>query len=161
MAASRQCLRGRRRPHGAAELPAASRRGCPLSCYEDVLQAVLDAAGSPEDIDAAKNEHQLALQLRDLLESRRARQDALRALLECAKDLADVPDDVDTVLTSIVTRAQRLLGCDLAYLSLNDDERHGTYVRVMVGAIAAEWKDLLIPFGTGSAGWWLRQLPLS
>ncbi len=126
--------------------------GAPYSCYEGVLQAALDAAGSPAGIDAVKNEHQLALQLRELLESRRARQDALRALLECAKDLADVPDDVDTMLTSIVTRAHRLLGCDLAYLSLNDDERHGTYVRVMVGAIAAEWKDLLIPFGAGIGG---------
>jgi DNA-binding PucR family transcriptional regulator/putative methionine-R-sulfoxide reductase with GAF domain len=126
--------------------------GAPYSCYEDVLHAALDAAGSPAGIDAVKNEYQLALQVRDLLESRRARQDALRVLLECAKDLADVPDDVDTVLTSIVTRAQRLLGCDLAYLSLNDEERHGTYVRVMVGAIAGEWKDLLIPFGTGIGG---------
>jgi hypothetical protein len=126
--------------------------GAPYSCYEGALQAALDPAGSPAVIDAVKNEHQLALQVRDLLESRRARQDALRALLECAKDLADVPDDVDTMLTSIVTRAQRLLGCDLAYLSLNDDERHGTYVRVMVGAISAEWKDLLIPFGTGIGG---------
>ena len=126
--------------------------GAPYSCYEGVLRPGLDAVDSPADIDTLKTEHRLALQLRDLLKGRRARQHAPRALLECAKGLADVPDDVDTLLTSIVTRAQRLLGCDLAYLSLNDEERHGTYVRVMVGAIAGEWKDLLIPFGTGIGG---------
>ena len=100
--------------------------GAPYSCYEGVLQAALDPAGSSAGIDAVKNEYQLALQVRDLLESRRW-QDALRALLECAKVLwLTCPTMFDTMLTSIVTRAQRLLGCDLAYLSLNDDERHGT-----------------------------------
>ena len=54
--------------------------GVPYSCYEDVLQAALDAAGSPASIDAVKNEYQLALQVRDLLESRRARQDGQRHL---------------------------------------------------------------------------------
>src|ERR1700754_1324954 len=124
--------------------------GAPYSRYEEVRQAAL--ASSSASPDAVQAEFQLALQLRDVLDRQRARQDALRGLLECAKDLADVPSDVDTTLTSIVTRAQRLLDCDLAYLSLNDPHRQGTYVRVMVGATSMEWKELLIPFGLGVGG---------
>jgi hypothetical protein len=124
--------------------------GAPYSRYEEVRQAALaSSAASP---DAVQAEFQLALQLRDVLDRQRARQDALRGLLECAKDLADVPSDVDATLTSIVTRAQRLLDCDLAYLSLNDPHRQGTYVRVMVGATSMEWKELLIPYGMGVGG---------
>jgi hypothetical protein len=124
--------------------------GAPYSRYEEARQRALEA--SPDSTDAVQAEFQLALQLRDVLDRQRARRDDLRGLLECAKDLADVPSDVDTTLTSIVTRAQRLLDCDLAYLSLNDPTRQGTYVRVMVGAMSMEWKELLIPYGLGVGG---------
>ena len=51
-----------------------------------------------------------------------------------------------------MTQAQRLLGADMAYLSLNDDERRETRMRVMVGATSSVWKDVPIPFGTGVGG---------
>ena len=70
----------------------------------------------------------------------------------CAKELADVHIDPDRVLTLIVTQAQRLLGADMAYLSLNDDERRETRMRVMVGATSSVWKDVPIPYGTGVGG---------
>ena len=41
--------------------------GAPSPCYEGVLRAALEAVDSPADIDAVETEHQLALQLRDLL----------------------------------------------------------------------------------------------
>jgi DNA-binding PucR family transcriptional regulator len=82
----------------------------------------------------------------------RARHEQQRALVECAKELADVRVDPDRVLTLIVTQAQRLLGADMAYLSLNDDERRETRMRVMVGATSSVWKDVPIPFGTGVGG---------
>jgi PucR C-terminal helix-turn-helix domain/GAF domain/GGDEF-like domain len=126
--------------------------GAPAARYEEVLRAGLDDADTADGRAALLVEHRHALQLRDTLDSQRARQESQRALLECAKELADVPGDVDTILTSIVTRAQALLGCDLAYLSMNDPQRPETYVRVMVGATSSYWKDIRIPFGIGIGG---------
>ena len=40
----------------------------------------------------------------------------------------------------------------MAYLSLNDDERRETRMRVVVGATSSVWKDVPIPFGTGVGG---------
>ena len=63
------------------------------------------------------------------MERQRARHEQQRALVECAKELADVRVDPDRVLTLIVTQAQRLLGADMADPSLNDDERRETRMR--------------------------------
>ncbi|MFD2421819.1 helix-turn-helix domain-containing protein [Amycolatopsis pigmentata] len=126
--------------------------GAPASDYEDALRTALAGAASGEEHDRIVDDHRLALRARDLLEQHQSREAAQRALLECAMELADVPSNVNAMLTSIVTRAQRLLGCDLAYLSLNDPERSETYVRVMVGATSSCWKDIRIPFGAGIGG---------
>ena len=100
--------------------------GAPAARYEELLREATAAAPSDQDRESLLADHRLALQMRDTLDTQRTRQEGQRALLECAKELADVPSDVDTILTSIVTRAQRLLDCDLAYLSLNDPDKPET-----------------------------------
>jgi DNA-binding PucR family transcriptional regulator len=124
----------------------------PLPRYDEVLRDAATQAASAVELEQLHAEHELALQLRDLMERQRARHEQQRALVECAKELADVRTDPDRVLTLIVTQAQRLLGADMAYLSLNDDERRETRMRVMVGATSSVWKDVPIPFGTGVGG---------
>ncbi|MEU2982395.1 helix-turn-helix domain-containing protein [Streptomyces hirsutus] len=124
--------------------------GAPAVAYEDALRVALAALGANRD--ELLSEYHLALLLRDRFDVQQARHEAQRALLTCATELVEVTSDVDRVLTSIVTRAQQLLNCDLAYLSLNDAERSETYVRVMVGATTGDWKDVRIPFGVGIGG---------
>ncbi|MDQ0815367.1 GAF domain-containing protein [Streptomyces sp. B3I7] len=131
--------------------------GAPASAYADALRAALAAPGA--DADTLREEYRLALRLRDRygaqhtpLTSRRARPASERDLLTSATELTGATGDTDTVLTSVVARARRLLDCDLAYLSLNDPARPETHVRVMAGATTGDWKGVRIPFGTGIGG---------
>lgn len=126
--------------------------GAPLPHYDDVLRGMAANAASPAELEELQAEHTLALRLRDTLEKQRTRQEQQRALVECAKELAEDRGDPEAILTLIVSRAQRLLGCDMAYLSLNDDEDRVTRMRVMVGATSSAWKDVRIPFGVGIGG---------
>jgi hypothetical protein len=125
----------------------------PLPRYDEVLRDATTHATSAAEREERHAEHELALQLRDVVERLRARHEQQRALVECAKELADVRTDPDRILTLIVTQAQRLLGADMAYLSLNDDERRETRMRVLVGATSSVWKDVPIPSGSASGGW--------
>jgi hypothetical protein len=131
--------------------------GAPALAYEDALHAALAAPGA--DREALREEYRLALRLRDRSDAQqaahtaqRARHASERALLTFATELAEATGGVDTVLTSVVTRARRLLDCDLAYLSLNDAARPETHVRVMAGATTGDWRGVRIPFGTGIGG---------
>jgi GAF domain-containing protein len=126
--------------------------GAPLPLYDEVLRDAVAGAASAAEAEDLQAEHTLALHLRDMLEKQRARHEQQRALVECAKELAEDRSDPDAILTHIVGQAQRLLGCDMAYLSLNDDEGGATCMRVMVGATSSAWKDVRIPFGTGVGG---------
>ncbi len=122
----------------------------PLPLYDEVLGEAV--AADPARAADLQVEHTLALRLRDTLEKQRARQEQQRALVECAKELAEDRGDPQSILTPIVVQAQRLLGCDMAYVSLNDDDDQATRMQVMVGATSSAWKDVRIPFGTGIGG---------
>ncbi|MFI7446105.1 helix-turn-helix domain-containing protein [Nonomuraea sp. NPDC049714] len=124
----------------------------PLPHYDEVLHDAVANAASPAEVADLHAEHTLALQLRDTLEKRRSRQEQQRALVECAKELAEDRSDPDTILSLIVSQAQRLLGCDMAYLSLNDNAARVTCMQVMVGATSSAWRDVRIPFGIGIGG---------
>lgn len=93
----------------------------------------------------------LALQVRAVMESRRRREAELSALYETASDLAAL-NDLDDLLTAIVRRARALLQSDMAYLSLNDDERGDTYMRVTEGSTSAEFRQVRLPMGAGLGG---------
>jgi sugar diacid utilization regulator len=93
----------------------------------------------------------LALQVRGVMETRRRREAELSALFETANDLAAL-NDIDAVLKAIVRRARQLLHSDISYLSLNDDERGDTYMRVTDGSTAATFRQVRLPMGAGLGG---------
>ncbi|MGY1609025.1 helix-turn-helix domain-containing protein [Geodermatophilus sp. SYSU D00700] len=93
----------------------------------------------------------LALQVRAAFAARRRRESELSALFETASDLATLRG-VDSVLTAIVRRARRLLGTDVSYLTLNDDARGDTYMRVTDGTVSARFQALRLPMGAGLGG---------
>lgn len=125
--------------------------GAPSPAYWQVLQQARESDVSRQDL--ANLEHQIgdALELRNQLEQHRQREEGLAALYETAVDLTAL-HDVEAVLRAIVRRARQLLQTDTAYMTLNDDARSETYMRVSVGTVSPRFEQLRVPFGGGLGG---------
>lgn len=127
-----------------------AREAAPVEFEGPVLAARAEHADR-ERVDQLERAKLLALQVRGLLEARRRREIELSALFETAGDLAALTD-VDAVLEAIVHRARQLLHSDVAYLSLNDEERGDTYMRVTEGIVSRAFRDVRLPMGAGLGG---------
>jgi DNA-binding PucR family transcriptional regulator len=119
--------------------------------FEGPLIAARAAGASPERLAELEEAKLLALRVRGLLERRRQREMELSGLYDTASDLAGLRD-LDAVLRAIVHRARHLLATDVAYMTLNDDERGDTYMRVTDGSISAKFQVLRLPMGAGLGG---------
>jgi GAF domain-containing protein len=127
-----------------------AREAAPVEFEGPLLAA--RAAGLPAERLAALERAKLAaLKVRALLERRRRREAELSGLVDTAADLAGLRD-VDAVLRAIVHRARTLLGADVAYMTLNDDERGDTFMRVTDGSVSARFQRLRLPPGAGLGG---------
>ncbi len=154
--------RGRSRTTAAAEsarlgrvsgiefLDLLAREAAPVE-FEGPLLAARAGSVDAEQIQELERAKLLALQVRTVLEARRRRETELSALYETASDLAALTD-VDAVLEAIVHRARQLLHSDVAYLSLNDDQRGDTYMRVTEGVLAQAFREVRLPMGAGLGG---------
>ncbi|MEV4730091.1 GAF domain-containing protein [Saccharopolyspora sp. NPDC049426] len=85
-----------------------------------------------------------------LWEARR-REALLRTLHETATDLTAIRD-VEAILSAIVRRTRSLMGTDMAYISLNDDSRRQTYIRMADGVTTAAYRAIRMPLGAGVLG---------
>lgn len=94
---------------------------------------------------------ELALRIRATLTEHRRREAELTALFDTASDLARLRDP-DAVLRSIVHRARMLLGADVSYLSLNDEQTGKTYMRVTDGSVSALFQQVTLGMGEGLGG---------
>ena len=108
------------------------------------LLELCDTAGLARVVDSA-------LEVRALLDVRQRREQQLAALYASASDLSSL-HDLEQVLQAIVRRARELLASDVAYLTLSDDARGATYMRVTEGIETQAFKEVLIPFGSGLGG---------
>ncbi|MBA0126447.1 helix-turn-helix domain-containing protein [Haloechinothrix sp. YIM 98757] len=115
-----------------------------------VLDARLQGA-SEEVLDELERAKDLALQVRGLLERRRRSEAELSALFDTVADLATLRD-LDAVLEAIVRRARKLLDTDVTYMTLNDEERADTYMRVTDGSVSARFQQLRLDMGAGLGG---------
>ena len=115
-----------------------------------LLQARAQGASAETlaDLERAKL---LALRVRGVLEQRRRREVELSSLFDTASDLAGLRD-LDAVLTAITHRARQLLSADITYMTLGDEERGDTYMRVTDGSISARFQQLRLPLGGGLGG---------
>ena len=66
-------------------------------------------------------------------------------------DLAGLRD-LDDVLRAIVQRARSLLGTEVAYMTLTDNERGDTYMRVTEGSVSARFQQVRLGMGEGLGG---------
>ncbi len=138
------------RVSGTEFLELLAREAAPVE-FEGPLLAARAAGADAEQVQDLERAKLLALQVRTVLEARRRRETELSALYETASDLAGLTD-VDAVLEAIVHRARQLLHSDVAYLSLNDDERGDTYMRVTEGVLAQSFREVRLPMGAGLGG---------
>jgi GAF domain-containing protein len=115
-----------------------------------VLAARADGA-PPAVVEELEQARTLALRVRALLEQRRRREAELSALAETLADLATL-HDLDAVLEAIVRRARKLLAADVAYMTLQDEQRGDTYMRVTDGSMSARFQQLRLPMGAGLGG---------
>ncbi|WP_078906649.1 helix-turn-helix domain-containing protein [Streptomyces sp. NRRL S-378] len=126
-------------------------RGAPA---EQFAPPAAPASGSHlEDAEAAvvAEATRVALRIRRTLGQHRRREAELAALFDTAGDLARLRD-LDAVLKAIVHRAKLLLGTDVTYLSLNDDDAGDTYMRVTDGSVSAAFQQVRLGMGEGLGG---------
>lgn len=119
--------------------------------FEAPVLAARAAGASPRALRELEEVKAAALRVRALLERRARREAELSALFDTAGDLAALRD-VDAVLEAIVRRARRLLDTDISYMTLHDDERGDTYMRVTDGSISERFRALRLPMGAGLGG---------
>ena len=134
----------------AAYLALLTRRA-PAEAYDEPLAEARAAGAGPEELAALESGKLLALRIRAELEGRRRREAELTALIETVHDLAGLRD-LDDVLRAIVQRARSLLGTEVAYMTLNDNERGDTYMRVTEGSVSARFQQLRLGMGEGLGG---------
>lgn len=111
------------------------------------LSRLLELCPDPGVPDAVR----AALAVRALLDGRRLREQQLAALFASASDLSAL-HDLEQVLQAIVRRARSLLDSDAGYLTLTDEQRGVTYMRVTEGIRTRAFKEVLLPFGAGLGG---------
>jgi hypothetical protein len=110
------------------------------------------ASGMPaDDLAEVERATERALRVLHKLAEHRRRETELTALFDTASDLARLRDP-DAVLRSIVHRARMLLGVHVAYLTLNDEARGKTYMRVTEGSVSALFQQVSLGIGEGLGG---------
>lgn len=119
--------------------------------YERPLVEARARRAPAAEIDELELAKRHALQVRSTLERRRRREAELIALFDTAGEIAAL-QDLDAVLQAIVRRARRLIGTDVAYLTLKDADAGDTYMRVTDGSVAASFQRLRLPLGAGLGG---------
>ncbi len=119
--------------------------------FEGPLLRARSAGASAETLEELERAKLLALRVRALSERRLRREVELSSLFDTASDLAGLRD-LDAVLEAIVHRARQLLAADITYMTLGDEERGDTYMRVTDGSISARFQGLRLPLGRGLGG---------
>jgi sugar diacid utilization regulator len=119
--------------------------------YDAPLARARADGASEQEIAALERARVLALRVRATLHEQRRREAELAALFETASDLAGLRD-LDAVLRAIVVRARKLLGTDVAYLTLTDPAAGDTYMRVTEGSVSARFQRVRLGLGEGLGG---------
>ncbi|OKK17329.1 diguanylate phosphodiesterase [Streptomyces sp. CB00455] len=126
-------------------------QGAPAEHFAQPAETARRAGLPAAQIHAVAEATQVALTIRRTLSQHRRREAELAALFDTAGDLAGLRD-LDAVLRAIVHRAKLLLGTDVTYLSLNDDEAGDTYMRVTDGSVSAAFQQVRLGMGEGLGG---------
>lgn len=98
---------------------------------------------------------EMGVTVKERLDQHQLRERGLLAVIETAQDLTAITD-LDRVLQAIVQRARKLVGCDVGYLSIYDDEHSDFYVRATDGAFSERFRQIRIGLEVGVCGFVAR-----
>jgi hypothetical protein len=126
-------------------------RRAPVEQIAQVAARAAASGASQAELVRIEQATEAALRIRRTLVQHQRREAELAALFDTASDLARLRD-TDAVLRSIVRRARMLLRSDMAYLSLNDEAAHRTYMRVTDGSTSALFQEVILGMGEGLGG---------
>jgi putative methionine-R-sulfoxide reductase with GAF domain len=98
---------------------------------------------------------EMGITIKERLDQHQLRERGLLAVIETAQDLTAITD-LDKVLQAIVQRARKLVGCDVGYLSIYDEQRSDFYVRATDGAFSERFKQIRIGLEVGVCGFVAR-----
>ncbi|MFF3227139.1 helix-turn-helix domain-containing protein [Nocardia suismassiliense] len=122
-----------------------------ISAYDAALERARQAGAPVERMIELEHERTVAMRLREKLLNHRRNEAELQLLNDTANDLAAMRDP-DSILQAIADRARRLLGCDLAYISLSDRTRGDCFIKAASGNISGLMNELRLPRGAGVGG---------
>jgi len=120
----------------------------PADHFDSLVSEARGAGVSDVELAQLESARRLALRIQSQLDRRQQREADLSSLVDTARDLA-APYDLDTVLQVITRRARLLLGADMAYVSLPDDEQETFRVRASDGHTSRLVLGLRLPEGLG------------
>jgi sugar diacid utilization regulator len=123
----------------------------PVEALEQLVQDARAGGADAARLEELQETSYLALQLRTVLRERRRRESELAALYATAGDLISIRAP-QRVLQAIARRARELLDADTAYLTLIDEERGDTFMRVTDGMVTPDFGRVRIPLGVGLGG---------
>jgi hypothetical protein len=123
----------------------------PGSDSKSTVRQLLDLLAEGASGERLAHATELVLRIENTLAAHRRRETELTALFDTASDLARLRDP-DAVLRSIVHRARMLLGADVSYLTLNDEQAGRTYMRVTDGSASALFQQVTLGMGEGLGG---------
>jgi GAF domain-containing protein len=128
---------------------ATDRRDATMQLLE--LLASDASVGEIAAVEAPVAARELAMRIGSTRDLHRARETALSALLDTARELSSESDPA-VVLEAIVRRARTLLRTDVAYLTLSDPEAGDTYMRATSGSVSATFQSVRLAPGDGLGG---------
>lgn len=125
------------------------------SQWVEILRGIANRDDLPElAVNAARLDPMaagLVSQIVSELERGRRREKLLRAMHDTASDITALRD-VQAVLKAISVRTRQLLGTDMAYVSLNDQDAQETFIQESDGVRTFEYRTIRMPLGTGILG---------
>ncbi|CAM3373192.1 helix-turn-helix domain-containing protein [Stackebrandtia soli] len=119
--------------------------------FDEPIAAARAAGASAEELAELQRAQTIALRVRETMTTRARRGAELSAAFELAADLPGLRD-LDAVLDTIARHARQLLRTDVAYLTLHDEARGDTYMRVTNGSVSAPFQRVRLPMGIGLGG---------
>ncbi|MBO9651493.1 MAG: helix-turn-helix domain-containing protein [Variovorax sp.] len=121
---------------------------------DEFTQCMVEVEALPAGLPGKSNlveAVRMAMAVRNRLELLQQRESGMLAVIESAQELSSRLD-LTNLLGAIVARARKLLGSDLAWLSVHDPARDEFRVLVAQGAISPRVSDMVTLRGRGVAG---------
>ncbi|MBO9516336.1 MAG: helix-turn-helix domain-containing protein [Variovorax sp.] len=121
---------------------------------DEFTQCMVEVEALPASLPGKSNlveAVRMAMAVRNRLELLQQRESGMLAVIESAQELSSRLD-LTNLLGAIVARARKLIGTDLAWLSVHDPARDEFRVLVAQGAISPRVSDMVTLRGRGVAG---------